>query len=61
MAAVNMPDFKLIDELIGSLRELDEHFSGIVTDADEREQGVKQSCVKALKEEAAASLAGIPV
>ena len=61
MAAVNMPDFDLIDELIGSLRELDEHLIEIVSDADRREQAVKQSCGKALRENAAASLAEIPV
>ena len=61
MAKDRMPDFKEIDRLIASLRALDERFGQIPADAARREQKVKQLCRSALKENAAGSLAEIPV
>ena len=61
MAKDRMPDFKEIDRLIASLQALDERFGQIGSDAARREQKVKQLCQKALKENAAASLAEIPI
>ena len=61
MAKDRMPDFKEIDRLIVSLRALDERFGQISSDAARREQKVKQLCQSALKENAAGSLAEIPV
>ena len=61
MAKDRMPDFKEIDRLIVSLRALDERFGQISSDAAHREQKVKQLCQSVLKENAAGSLAEIPV
>ena len=61
MAKDRMPDFKEIDRLIVSLRALDERFGQISSDAARREQKVKQLCQSVLKENAAGSLAEIPV
>ena len=61
MANDRMPDFKEIDRLIASLRALDERFGQIGPDTARREQKVKQLCHGALKENAAASLAEIPI
>ena len=61
MAKDRMPDFKEIDRLIVSLRALDERFGQISSDAARREQKVKQLCQSALKDNAAGSLAEIPV
>ena len=61
MAKDRMPDFKEIDRLIASLRALDERFGQISSDAARRKQKVKQLCQSALKENASASLAEIPV
>ena len=61
MAKDRMPDFKEIDRLIVSLRALDERLGQISSDAARREQKVKQLCQSALKDNAAGSLAEIPV
>ena len=61
MAKDRMPDFKEIDRLIVSLRALDERFGQISSDAARREQKVKQLCQSVLGENAAGSLAEIPV
>ena len=61
MAKERMPDFKEIDRLIASLRALDERFGQISSDAARREQKVKQMCQNALRENAAGSLAEIPI
>ena len=61
MANDRMPDFKEIDRLIASLRALDERFGQIGADTARCEQKVKQLCLGALKENAAASLAEIPI